>query len=566
MNAVGYIRVSDASRVDGYSLAVQERYFIEHCQTKAWNPVAVYREESRSARYESIRKRPVFKQLLEDAVAGKFDVVIVHTLDRWSRNSKVLLDSVAILDGNNVGLVSITENLDWSTPEGRLVARTLGNFSEFFSDMLAKHTKKGLDERARQGMHLGSLPFGYESCWTVVGKERKLIYHPEHPGGIHVHPKEGSAVAALFRRYPSGTITLSQLASYLNEEGFRTRNTKKLAYTDGELVAEPRLFTTASVRGILHNPFYAGEVRHGEHNYAGQHEPLISEEVFETVQSATKKNSGRSSTLQPNPEREYLLKGLIRCVYCEMPMWAQTYNSGNRYYREHKGSRGASNCVNSNGSIRCEIPDEQMGQIINTIALPDSWMDRLLTKIQLADEVKRVNRERKRVETRLKKLGQVYVDDDNMDYEDYKRRKKKLEWQLSDLVVPGINAMREAGRILENLPELWAKANLGERHKLLMSMLEAVYVDSKEEKCIVAIKPKPAFKAIFQIADTLEDSGITLIKNEGKGKALKTGSDATETDSCSWLRRGRVELGREHRIELLLAAQIILRMHFPYLA
>ena len=99
-----------------------------------------------------------------------------------------------------------------------------------------------------------------------------------------------------------------------------------------------------------------------------------------------------------------------------------------------------------------------------------------------------------------------------------------------------------------------------------MSMLEAVYVDSKEEKCIVAIKPKPAFKAIFQIADTLEDSGITLIKNEGKGKALKTGSDATETDSCSWLRRGRVELGREHRIELLLAAQIILRMHFPYLA
>ena len=77
-------------------------------------------------------------------------MVIVHTLDRWSRNSKVLLESVAILDQHNVGLVSITENLDWSTPEGRLVARTLGNFSEFFSDMLAKHTKKGTCSNRRE--------------------------------------------------------------------------------------------------------------------------------------------------------------------------------------------------------------------------------------------------------------------------------------------------------------------------------------------------------------------------------------------------------------------------------
>ena len=166
VRAAGYIRVSDVSQVDRYSLAAQERYFTEHCETKAWNPVVVYREEGRSARNESIRKRPVFRQLLEDAVAGKFDVVIVHTLDRWSRSSKVLQESVAKLDQNIVALVSITENLDWSTPEGRLVARTLGNFSELFSDKLAKHTKKGIDERARQGRHLGSLPFGYESCWT----------------------------------------------------------------------------------------------------------------------------------------------------------------------------------------------------------------------------------------------------------------------------------------------------------------------------------------------------------------------------------------------------------------
>jgi site-specific DNA recombinase len=64
----------------------------------------------------------------------------------------------------------------------------------------------------------------------------------------------------LFKRYASGTTTLSQLASWLNSEGFRTRNTKKLPDAEGNLAAGPRLFTVASVRGILHNSFYTSKV------------------------------------------------------------------------------------------------------------------------------------------------------------------------------------------------------------------------------------------------------------------------------------------------------------------
>ena len=134
------------------------------------------------------------------------------------------------------------------------------------------------------------------------------------------------------------------------------------------------------------------------------------------------------------------------------------------------------------------------------------------------------------------------MDDDNMEHADYRRRKKKLEDQLFDLVVPGIDAMAEAGRLLEDLPELWEKANLGERRKILMTMLEAVYVDAKDEKRIVGIKAKPAFKPIFQLADTIEGSGITLLKEDGKGKASELSSDATESNSCSWWRRGRPRL------------------------
>ena len=452
MQVAAYIRVSDLSQVDGYSLDAQERFNREFCELRGWALKVIFREEGVSARSDAVSKRPALQQLLCDAEAGKFDIVVVHTLDRWARNLKVMLETLSFLGQHNVGFISITENLDYTTPHGKLTTQMLGGMAEFFSDMLAVHTKKGISERARQGKQLGSIPFGYESCRVKQDGVRILQCKPEHPGSVHVHSEEGAAITKLFKDYATGSTTLSTLATWLNEDkGLRTRNTKKLPNADGDLISEPRLFTTASVRGILHNTFYTGKVKHKDQLYPGLHDPLVSEELFQVVQDILKKNSGRSETLQARPTREYLLKGLVRCAYCRMPMWAQTYRNGNRYYREQHGSRGAGSCVNKSGSIRCEVPDEQMGMIIGAIILPDSWMDRLLARIQLADEVKRVNREHKKVETRLKKLGQVYLDDDNMVLEDYRRRKKKLEDQLVSLQVPGLDAVKQAGKLLEGV-------------------------------------------------------------------------------------------------------------------
>ena len=362
--------MSDPSQIEGHSLDAQERHIIDHCKARDWVPVRIYREEGRSARHEAISRRPLFKELLEDVAKGKYDVVVIDTLDRWSRNLKVLLEALSVLGHHGVGLVSITENIDYSTPHGKLATQMIGGMAEFFSEMLAVHTKKGIEERARKGLHLGAIPFGYESCWKSEGGERVLICDSEHPGGIHIHETEGQAVNELFQRYSTGTATLSQLAGWLNDQGFRTRNRHMLQGGDGK--ASPRLFTTASVRGILHNSFFTGKVKHKKQEYPGLHEPIVTEETFDEVQSAMKKNSGRSATMNPRPQREYLLKGLIRCAWCLMPMWAQTYKNGRRYYREHRGSRGSGACVNSSGSISCEVPDQQMDQLMEAIVLPES--------------------------------------------------------------------------------------------------------------------------------------------------------------------------------------------------
>jgi hypothetical protein len=78
---------------------------------------------------------------------------------------------------------------------------------------------------------------------------------------------------------------------------------------------------------------------------------------------------------------------------------------------------------------------------------------------------------------------------------------------------------------------------------LLLTMLDAVYVDAKDEKRIVAIKPKPPFRPILHVATTREGSGVTLLNEPPE--------NIPEARSCFWWRRGRPEL---HRTKMSFAS------------
>ena len=142
MRAAGYFRVSDEDQIDGYSLDAQRRAFGEFCRQKGWEAVETYCEEGRSAWVESIAKRPAFRQMLEDAHSRRFDVLVSHTLDRFSRNLRVMLDAFHTFAQSDVTYVSITQEIDYSKPEGKLFMTMLGAFAQYFSDALSGHTKK----------------------------------------------------------------------------------------------------------------------------------------------------------------------------------------------------------------------------------------------------------------------------------------------------------------------------------------------------------------------------------------------------------------------------------------
>ena len=323
---------------------------------------------------------------------------------------------------------------------------------------------------------------------------------------------------------------------------------------DGALLGSRQL-TGASVRGILHNPFFTGQVRHRDQLLPGIHEGLVSDEVFQTVQDAMRRNSGRSRTLHARPAREYLLKGLINCAHCRMPMWAQTFGNGRRYYREQRGSRVPATASAGRDLCSAISRTSRWATSSRPSCSPTHGWTGVLAQVHLADEVERIGRERKKAEQRLRRLAQVYVDGHVAD-DEYRRQKKQLEEKLRSLVVPDADAAVTAGKLLEDLPVLWEKADLGERRRILLTMLDAVYVDTVEERRIVAIRPRPAFRPLFEIATTREGSGIVLVneKDLENASAPPPHGQGANADPCSWWRRGRVELLREHGVPVLLAA------------
>lgn len=94
----------------------------------------------------------------------------------------VTLQSFRILSQNLTPFVSLSEHIDYSTPEGMLQLTILAAFAAYFSDMLSKHTSKGKGERAAQGLYNGDVPFGYR--W--MGQKTPPEHDPDEFPGLRM--------------------------------------------------------------------------------------------------------------------------------------------------------------------------------------------------------------------------------------------------------------------------------------------------------------------------------------------------------------------------------------------
>ena len=160
LRSAGYVRVSDESQVEGHSLDAQRNEITRWCKQNDYELVRIYSEEGRSAHTERIDRRGELVALLRAAEAGDFDVVVVHNIDRWSRNVGVQRQALQRLGDAKVGFASVREDIDFTTPAGRLLLTMIGGVAEFFSDQLGFHISKAQRQRAESGLPVGPVPFG----------------------------------------------------------------------------------------------------------------------------------------------------------------------------------------------------------------------------------------------------------------------------------------------------------------------------------------------------------------------------------------------------------------------
>ena len=174
LRVAGYIRVSDESQIEGHSLDAQRTEIRRWCEQRGYDLVRIYIELGKSAHTDRIERRPQLVALLRDAEAGQFDIVVVHNIDRWSRNVGVQRQALQRLVNAKVGFASVSEDIDFTTAAGRLLLTTMGGVAEFFSDQLGFHVKKSQRVRADSGLPGGPNPLWLQNrpAWGSSGSGR----------------------------------------------------------------------------------------------------------------------------------------------------------------------------------------------------------------------------------------------------------------------------------------------------------------------------------------------------------------------------------------------------------
>ena len=149
MRVALYARVST---LNGQNPEVQLTELREYSTCRGWTVAGEYVDEGVSGAKES---RPALNRLMADAHRRRFAVLLVWKIDRFGRSLRHLVNALADLDAAGVSFVSVHDNLDLSTPSGRLMFQVVGAMAEFERALTQERVRAGLRLAQSKGKKLG---------------------------------------------------------------------------------------------------------------------------------------------------------------------------------------------------------------------------------------------------------------------------------------------------------------------------------------------------------------------------------------------------------------------------
>ncbi len=368
-----YTRLSTLEQTNGSydSCDAQEARCRDLARAQGAEVVEVYRDTGSGGSMD----RPGLQAILEGAKAGRFDAVYVFKLDRISRSVADFWQIEGTLREHGVGLVSLTESFDSSTPTGKLMMTIISGFAEYELDTIRYRTRAGMAGRAAAGYWPTRWePFGYRKDRPEDGGSATLVPDPEAVPWVR----------QVFQRYADGDGP-GLLAEWLNDEHVPTHDGKP--------------WTRRRVLDMLKHPVYVGLVRWAGEVYEGRHEAIISLELWRQVQRQLESpRHGRIKRDNPDARDLYhpALYGILRDPEGEpFTRYWTTNRHGKRffYYADPKSGK----------RFNAQAMDEEFARIVREwVAQPDVMAGTLDSARQRhARKVAEVARRRERIEHQI---------------------------------------------------------------------------------------------------------------------------------------------------------------------
>lgn len=307
-----YCRVSTVLEKQEESFEAQVSYYSIYIEThREWEFAGIYSDEKSGTKAEN---RQGFQKLIQDALEGKIDYILVKSISRFSRNIVDCQKYVNLLKTNGVYVRFEKEGLDTADESSSMVFSFLSVIAQNESKTISDNVKWGYRQRFKRGEYnLGNNRiFGYD---TVDGKL--------------VPNRDADAVRLIFTMASEG-MYYKKIAQALREAGIAGRSQKPLTsngiryiLTNEAYIGDKKLQKTVPVdfltkrpeKGTAHDSFYV----------TGDHEAIIDQELWKIVQTnAETRKTEKEAGIKRRDSRSHCLFGKIVCAECGAPMTRRT--------------------------------------------------------------------------------------------------------------------------------------------------------------------------------------------------------------------------------------------------